>query len=1090
MDDSIQKKYRVMTDIEHVLERPGTYIGAVERCESTHWVVRDDRMALTTETIVPALFKLADEVLVNSRDHSVRCAGTDAPVTYIDVVFSEDGTISVENDGAGITVARHPLFQDTWIPEVIFGKLRSSTNFDAEEKKIVGGQNGFGVKLAFIWSTLAEIDLAGPNPEGTLLRYVQTFRKNLTVIDPPKVTTYKKKKGYTKITFQPDYARFGLPGLEPAMRELLTKRLYDLAAVTDKKVKVSLNGVPIAVKSFLHYVDLYIGPKETAERVAETAERWEYVVSLSEEFHHVSFVNGIVTSKGGKHVDYVMNQLIKKVAAYIKLKKKVDVKPAVIREQLTLFLNCCIENPSFDSQSKDYLTTPAAAFGSECEVSDKFAEKVARMGVMDAALEMTQRKESAALKKTDGAKRRTIHGIPKLSDAAFAGTAKSGTCTLFLCEGDSAMAGIKSGLTEEMRKTFGVFPLKGKPINPRRSPKKAAENKEIVDLKQILGLESGRSYTAEEARASLRYGRVVLMTDQDLDGSHIKGLCVNIFDTLWPSLLRAGNFLGFMNTPIIKARKGAQELLFYNDGQYQAWKDTAPKGWAVKYYKGLGTSTGKEFTQYLKLNKEGAGNVIHFEWTAESADCIGKVFDETRADDRKAWLGDYDAARFVDTARPTITYESFVDDEMIHFSKHDNERSIASAIDGFKPSQRKILFAAFKKNLTKEIKVAQFSGYVSEHSAYHHGEASLNGAIVGMAQNFVGSNNVNLLLPNGQFGTRLKGGKDSASERYIFTELNPMTRALFPADDDCCLKYLEDDGLSVEPNYYIPIIPMVLVNGCKGIGTGFSTDVPCFNPAQLVDCLVAKLRGEEYTAEFVPFYRGFKGRIEAVGDKYATFGVFTVTDLTVKITELPVGVWTDDYKDMLEGLVGTVVKEYTDHSTDLAVNFTVKLLAPVESIEKTLKLVAFKSVTNMNLFDANEKLTKYASVQAIIDAFYPVRLAAYTKRKAVLLEALSAKLERISNKVAYIKAVLDGSVDLRSKKNGDISALLLKAGFVELEGNFNYLTKMPMDSVSFENVETLTREKAEIQTRLAKLSATSEQEFWLQELKCMESTHC
>lgn len=1079
---AIEQKYRVMTDLEHVLERPGTYIGAVERCESTHWVVREGRMVSVTESIIPAVFKLADEVFVNSRDHAVRCAGT-TPVTYIDVVLQDDGTISVENDGEGITVVRHPAF-DAWVPEVIFAKLRSSTNFDSEEKKIVGGQNGFGVKLAFIWSTFAEIDLVGPNAEGNLVRYVQSFRQNLTLIDPPKVTTYKKKKMYTKITFRPDFARFGSAGLEPPMRELLTKRLYDLAAVTDKKVKVSLNGEVIQVKSFAHYVDLYIGPKEGADRVCETADRWEFAVALSDEFRQVSFVNGIVTAKGGKHVDYIMGQLIKKVAAYIKLKKKVDIKPAVIREQLTLFLNCCVVNPSFDSQSKDCLTTPASAFGSECEVTDKFAEKVARMGVMDAALELTQRKESAALKKTDGAKRRTIHGIPKLSDAALAGTAKSSTCTLFLCEGDSAMAGIKSGLTEEMRKTFGVFPLKGKPINPRRSLKKAAENKEIVDLKQILGLESGKTYTPEEARASLRYGRVVLMTDQDLDGSHIKGLCVNIFDTLWPSLLR-NNFLAFMNTPIIKARKGAQELLFYNDGQYQTWKETGAKGWTVKYYKGLGTSTGKEFTQYLK--KEGAGNVIHFQWTEASADCIGKVFDETRADDRKAWLGDYDRSRFVDTSCPTITYEKFVDDEMIHFSKHDNERSIASAIDGFKPSQRKILFAAFKKNLNKEIKVAQFSGYVSEHSAYHHGEASLNGAIVGMAQTFVGSNNVNLLLPNGQFGTRLKGGKDSASERYIFTELNPITRLLFPADDDDCLTYLEDDGLKVEPTYYIPILPMVLVNGCKGIGTGFSTDVPCFNPRQLIECLVAKLNGEEYAREFVPFYRGFKGRIEAVGEKYATYGAYTQQDLTVQITELPVGVWTDDYKEMLEELVGTLVKEYTDHSTDLTVNFTVKLLAPVENIEKVLKLVTFKSVTNMNLFNEEEKLVKYASVQAIIDAFYPVRLAAYEARRTALLAALSLKLVRVSNKVAYIKAVLDGTVDLRGKKHGEITALLGKCGLVEMDGDYNYLTKMPMDSVSAENVEALTREMKVLKAREAELQGTPAATFWLRELEALSA---
>jgi DNA topoisomerase-2 len=189
------------------------------------------------------------------------------------------------------------------------------------------------------------------------------------------------------------------------------------------------------------------------------------------------------------------------------------------------------------------------------------------------------------------------------------------------------------------------------------------------------------------------------------------------------------------------------------------------------------------------------------------------VFNKKRADDRKEWLKEYDRDLYLDTNKPSITYEEFIGEELIHFSKYDCDRSIPSLMDGLKTSLRKILFAAFKKNLTSEIKVAQFTGYVSEHACYHHGEASLNGAIVGMAQNFVGSNNINLLIPSGQFGTRLKGGDDSASERYIFTLLNQITRAIFPKHDDAILEYLNDDGTPVEPRFYAPIIPMILVNG-------------------------------------------------------------------------------------------------------------------------------------------------------------------------------------------------------------------------------------------------------------------------------------
>jgi DNA topoisomerase-2 len=176
--------------------------------------------------------------------------------------------------------------------------------------------------------------------------------------------------------------------------------------------------------------------------------------------------------------------------------------------------------------------------------------------------------------------------------------------------------------------------------------------------------------------------------------------------------------------------------------------------------------------------------LITFSYTGDESDnAIDKVFNKERADDRKGWLEHYDKDNVLETDKNDVSYESFVDKEMIHFSKYDCERSIPSLVDGLKTSLRKIVYSAFKKNLTKEIKVAQFSGYVSEQSGYHHGEMSLNKAIVGLAQDHVGSNNINLLMPNGQFGTRLEGGKDAASERYIYTEINPLIKLIFPEQD-------------------------------------------------------------------------------------------------------------------------------------------------------------------------------------------------------------------------------------------------------------------------------------------------------------------
>jgi DNA topoisomerase-2 len=633
----------------------------------------------------------------------------------------------------------------------------------------------------------------------------------LEEIFKPSITKCKNKP-FTKITFKPDYNRLGITNLTPDIISLLKKRTYDVAAITDKNIKVKYNNNLIPVKNFQQYIDMYIGDKSVSPRVYEdSGDRWEYAVALTptNEFVQISFVNGIHTAKGGKHVEYILNQITRKICDLIEKKKKVKVNPNTIKEQLILFVRCDIENPAFDSQTKDFMNTPSSKFGSKCDVSDKFIEKVAKMGVMDAALQLTEVKENKAAKKTDGTKTKSIRGIPKLTDANWAGTEKSKDCIIIFCEGDSAKAGIISGLTSEDRNTIGVYPMKGKILNVRGEPvKRISENKEIAEIKKILGLETGKKYDSiEHVNKHLRYGKVLFMTDQDLDGSHIKGLGINLFQSEWPTLANIPGFIGFMNTPILKAKKGSVELDFYNDGEYNEWKEeNDEKGWKIKYYKGLGTSTGKEFREYFEKKK-----FVGFEHTEKSDDSIDMVFNKKRAEDRKDWLKFYDRDAYLDTAKSSVSYEEFINRELIHFSKYDCDRSIPNLMDGLKISLRKILYSAFKKNLTTEIKVAQFSGYVSEHSGYHHGEASLNAAIVGMAQNFVGSNNINLFMPNGQFGTRLQGGKDSASERYIFTQLNKITRSLFPSHDDNVLTYLNDDGLLVEPVYYAPIIPMVLV---------------------------------------------------------------------------------------------------------------------------------------------------------------------------------------------------------------------------------------------------------------------------------------
>ncbi len=1121
-DNTLYFDVQQKTDKQHILDNPDTYIGSVETVDSNVWIMNETNDKIIEKNInyVPGLFKLFDEGIVNCRDHVVRMQskieqGVDnsLPVTYIDIAIQDDGTIIMINDGNGIDVVQHPEYK-TWVPELIFGHLRTSTNYNKEEKKIVGGKNGFGFKLVLIWSTYGSIETVD-HIRG--LKYTQEFKDNLDTICSPKITKASKAKPYTKIIFKPDYQRLGLNGLTPDLIALLKKRVYDISAVTDKTIKVKYNSSIIPTKNFEQYINLYIGEKAVSPRVYEEANpRWEYAVALTptNEFIQVSFVNGIYTSKGGKHVEYILNQITRKLAEYIEKKKKVKVNPNSIKEQLILFLRCDIENPAFDSQTKDFMNTPMAKFGSKCEVSDKFIEKVAKMGVMDAACAITEVKDNKAVKKTDGTKSKSIKGIPKLDDANWAGTEKSKECMIIFCEGDSAKTGVISGLSSVDRNTIGVYPLKGKVMNVRgETTKKVAENNEIKDIKKILGLESGKEYkTIEEVHQNLRYSKVVFMTDQDLDGSHIKGLCINLFQNEWASLTHISGFIGFMNTPILKAKKGNQELKFYNEGEYEQWKsNNTTKGWDIKYYKGLGTSTKTEFKEYFEEKK-----FVGFEHTGPiSDDAIDMVFNKKRADDRKTWLETvYNRDSFADTSKQMIPYEEFINKELIHFSKYDCDRNIPNLMDGLKISLRKILYSAFKKRLSSEIKVAQFSGYVSEHSGYHHGEESLNKTIVGMAQNFVGSNNINLLYPSGQFGSRIKGGQDASSPRYIFTRLERITRLIFPQEDDHILKYLDDDGTPVEPQFYVPIIPMVLVNGSKGIGTGFSTEIMCYNPKDIIAYLKNKLKkNTNDNIEFFPYYEGFTGVTEKVSDtKFVFKGKYETLDTDkIRVTELPVGYWTEDFKIVLNDLqndkdkegkkIVPIIKDVFENYTDTTVEFVItfskgKLDELVSSkgdygcngLEKLLKLYSTSLTTNMNMFNSEDKLKKYDNVEEIIDDYFDIRLEYYDDRKEFIIDVLEKEIMILSNKVKYIQEVLDGTIDLRKKKKQEIVDMLKYKDYdiIDNDEYFEYLVKMSMDAVSEENIEKILKEQQYKNDELIRIKSTSIEEMWLTELEILE----
>ena len=1108
-EEHLCDQYQKKTDREHVLDNPEPYTGAMEATPYTTFVrpAADLPFAEQELLIIPGVYKLFDEAAVNARDHYIRqrdkiqAGGDHRPVTKIDFQVDQDGRITVRNDGDGIDVALHPV-HGMYIPEMIFGHLRTSSNYSKKQTRTGGGRNGLGFKLALIWSKEGIVETVDATRG---LKYLQRFDDNLTKIGKPKITKCKSSP-YTKVSFLPDFERLGINGLGPAMLALMERRVHDIAAVTPTSVKVRFNGEPVACKNFGQYVTLFACGQPGREVASEQYRAgWEYAVCLSDkgQFCQVSMVNGIFTNAGGRHVDFIVNQIVKALQQVALSSKKVAVKPSAIKEQLFLFLRCEIPNPIFDSQTKDCLMTPSSKFETTCTVTPKFVKQLVKMGVVDIACSITEVKDKRSISKQNGAKTSTVSGIPKLVDAHWAGTKSSSKATLLIVEGDSAKAGAISGLSKEDRSYYGVYPLKGKLMNVRgETPKRISGNKEICDIKRILGLEIDRTYSTPEDIDRLRYGRVLFLTDQDKDGTHIKALGVNLFHSEWRSLLLIPGFVGFMSTPILRASKGSDERVFYTEQACADWKARCPEAsqYKTKYYKGLGTSTASEFKEYFRNQR-----VVMFCHSGAPSDrAIDMVFNKSTPDARKAWLRGYDPDRILDADATTIDYQTFMNDDMIHFSKYDCDRSIPNVMDGLKTSQRKVLFCFLKRRSRDEIKVAQMAGYVSEHACYHHGENSLNGTIVGMAQNHVGSNNMNLLSPNGQFGTRLQGGKDSASERYIFTRLQKITRMIFRDEDSAVLRFLEDDGTRVEPEWYAPVIPILLINGSRGIGTGFSTFVPPCNPRRVIEYIRSALKGRERPT-IEPFYHGSTcDLIQESASKYVSSSRFDLVPRSVdsvRVRDLCVGYWTDDFKTYLEKLIAVdkgsrLVKSYKDMSTDQEVDVTVTFLKgwlnPSDAkwrqrVIKLLKLNSTISLSNMHAFDSTQKLVSFESLEGIADSFIETRLHLYGLRKEAQIESLACRIRESSILVKFISLVLEDEIDMRASEADIVTALSEEHGFEPIV--HDRLLNMPLRSLTVEKVRDLKGKCEALERQLAELKATSPEDMWLGELDEVEGEY-
>lgn len=1016
------------------------------------------------------------------------------------------------------------------------------------------------------------------NPEYKAI-YRQRWTENMSQKEPAvwdktksHFPTGKGKGGYTLVRFKPDYERFGYPnGLDDDMMSVLEKSIYDyamIAALND--VSTIYNGVVIPISNLKDYVSLYYD-KLPEELLQLTSEDCSVIVApkadtlFKGDLMHVAFINGIITAKGGVHVDAwdeaIFRPIVQKLNGETK-KKKDDGKKKVakkkkseekkrptidishVRKYFSLFIVAEANNPRFTGQNKDIFNSPPI----HTKVKKSDISKLMQWSFVDRIEESIKLKEFSALKDA-GKKKRNYLNIPNLDDANNAGNSKLGKeCILCLTEGDSAASyvavGMQFGIEGKIGQDYlGILPLRGKCLNVRKAAiTKILKNKEVMGIIRALGLEYGVDYSDPANRNKLRYGKLYAVADSDTDGGHVTGLIINLFDTLFPSLLKTGSFLHFLRVPIVKIHMKQETLafLFYGASQQYISTHQIPNSKkAIKYFKGLGTfkpnEIGDDFGRYpvaLLLDEK-------------SQNLLSRVFGKDDADFRKQWLLEYQD-KILERKTPDFEVEQlsigkFLDDEMRLYSIDSCIRAIPCIIDGFKESTRKIVASAFTRPLNyngDELKVVQLAGYVAETMGYHHGEQNIPDTIIGLAQSFPGTNNIPLFVAAGNFGSRQGGGPnlsvgdDAAQPRYIFTKLEMLTRYIFREEDEIFLPDRIQDGEVVEKQYYMPIIPMLLVNGTSGIGTAHSTNVPQYNPLDLMKWIEVWLdnkgkvkteaKGLTFyeTPTLCPYYRGFTGKIEVDGQHIKTYGIMEQTSKhTWTITELPLGRLNVSIKNYCEKLKKMreeqKIKSFTSQKPTLnKPYFTVT--ADEDGIIPNLqnmKLVDSLTTTNMVLFDEKGKLMKFSSIEEIMEYYCARRYAFYTIRIEGMLANLRVDLKWIVNKLRFIQLVHNKKLSISNREESELEDELDDLKFdrktdsrkskskkeekseekkeEETSGTFDYLLSMQIKCLNIASVayKKLEKEKAQFEEQIRELENTTVEKLWKSEMGELKTAH-
>ena len=1093
----------------HVYNKPSMYIGSVDNLIRDDWLL-EDVMVYKEIDFIPGCERLFLEILSNASDNAGRSKRSGVDPGSI-VISMDHHTIKIKNGGLSIPLEIHPEFK-IYVPEMIFGRFLTSSNYEVERHDI--GTNGIGAKATNVFSQHFKVIIVNDHK-----KYTQVWENNMLICHPPTIEASTEPPSVT-IEYVLDFKKFKYKEYPEEAFKLFARHAADTSFTC--KLPVMFNNQLFNYSDIAAYAALYFGDTEKIIHVQK--KKNNVVVELiildtPDDGIHVSFVNGMMTKDGGVHVNTVYKLISEPIInqindqLYKKFKnldarelKSRSVNLADIKQNISIILSCQLVDPELTGQCKSYLSKPIP----DIHIKNEVLKPIQNWQLMTRLTAILEAKQMASMAKTDGKKTKHVDiDIKGWHDAADAATKKSQECILCLTEGKSGAGYVNVYIASmENSNLYGVLPLKGKCLNVMKAEDaKIEQNREIKAIKTALGLQENTDYTDPVNFKKLRYGQIMICTDSDLDGKHITGLILNIFHCRFPSLLKREGFIIGKRTPIIRVINGKKVNKFYTQREYELWTG---KG-HVKYYKGLGTSTRAEVIDDIKDEQ-----LVTYTYDKDAADTLSLVFGSSLGNKRKEWITNWKPRNDVDTMiiQPISL---FINHEFILFSKSDNIRSINNLLDGFKEAHRKIVAGSHKKfnigplnKKYQEIKVADLDSYIRTELNYHHGTDILGKAIILMAQDFVGSNNINLFEPDGQFGTRLENGRDASSTRYINTYPSAIFPYIFMEDDQDLLKYKTDEGKTIEPETYLPIIPIILVNGTKGIGTGYSTHISCHNPSDIVTWLQSRLKGEVDLPSIKPWYRGFTGQIVIIDrrklNQYKNLdinedvnlakeevdgvdnnikplfsivmtGIYCIRNDTIIITELPIGLSPDQYLDTIKDfLENKKIKGYKNESTADKIYFELTGFQGNVSYE-TLGIRRRISLSNMVLLDKNCIPQRYDTANDIMETFYTERLPYYHQRKEVKLTKIKNKLTQLNFKIQFINAIINQELIINNvSKQSIIDKMIMLKIPVEI------YTEAKLSHLNKEEVAQLKKEVDIQQKEYTKLDKISPAQLWLNDL--------